>query len=119
MSLRHLATTIFDAGKLKSKYLFKKLFIFRKIPNIHSKQIFIFFQIQNIHSQEIFIFFKIQNIHSKKLLFFFNPEYSFKKVFIFFKRGRIGQGYGDLVLPVLHQREGQSLPSPFAPEDEE
>ena len=26
---------------------------------------------------------------------------------------------GDLVLPVLHQREGQSLPSPFAPDDEE
>ena len=76
MSLRHLATTFFNVGKLKPKYLFKKLFTLSK-----SKW---FIQI--------------------KYLFFRNPEYSFKtnihffkkksRIFIqenihFFKRGRI------------------------------
>ena len=97
MSLRHLATTVFDEGKLKPKYVLKNLINFIKIQNIHSKQIFIFFKNPeysfkaNIHFFEYpeysfktnIHFFKIQNIHSKKLFIFLKsrifiqPKYSF------------------------------------------
>ena len=40
MSLKHFSATIFDGGKLKPEYLFKKIIYLFKI--IHSKQIFIF-----------------------------------------------------------------------------
>jgi len=52
-----LATTIFDAGKLKPKFV-QKIIHFIKIRNIHSKEIFMFSKIQNFHSKQIFFFVK-------------------------------------------------------------
>ena len=65
--MRHLAITIFNAGKLKSKYLFKKLFILEK------SRIFIQNKYSFVLKSKIFI----QKI----------------RIFIFFKSGRIVQGY--------------------------
>ena len=67
-----MATTIFDAGKLKPKYLFKKLLNFVKIQNIHSKIILILFK-------------KIRIFIQNRYQFFFNLEYSYKKSFMSLK----------------------------------
>ena len=56
MSLRHFATTVFDMGKLKLEYVFKKIIYFFYIQIIHSKLRFIFEEINNIHSKEKFTF---------------------------------------------------------------
>ena len=50
-------TTIFEAGKLKPKYLFKKSFILKN-PKYSFKANIHFLKIQNIHSKKIFIFSK-------------------------------------------------------------
>ena len=67
MSLRHLATTIFDAGILKPKYLFKDYSFYK---NIHSKQIFIFKNPEYSFKTNILFFLKsrtfIQKIHFLK-----------------------------------------------------
>ena len=78
MSLRHLLTTIFDAGILKPKYLFK-----------------------------IYSFIKIQNIHTKQIHFFKNPEYSFKKLFTLFKaRIFIQQKFSFFLKEAVSPRQG-------------
>ena len=92
MSLRHLATTIFDAGKLKPKYLFKNC-SFYKNPEYSFKRNNLFLKIQNIHSKQIFIFLKIQNIHSNKILIFSKSRIFIQTKYSFFKKGRIEQGY--------------------------
>ena len=69
MSLRHLATTIIDAGKVKPKCLFKNYSFYKnpeysfktnihfsKNPEYSFKQNINFFKIQNIYSNKIFIF---------------------------------------------------------------
>ena len=71
MSLRHLGTTIFDAGKLEPKYLFKTLFILWK------SRIFIQNKYSFVSKSRIFI--------QSKYSFFLNPEYSFKKNIHFLK----------------------------------
>ena len=92
MSLRYLATTIFDAGKLKPKYLFKKLFILKK-SRIFNQNKYSFFLNREYSFKTNIHLFKIQNIHSKKLFIFENPKYSFKENIHFFKIGLIAQGY--------------------------
>ena len=76
-------TTVFDAGKLKPKYLFEKIIHFMKIQNIHSKQIFIFFRNLKYSFKKIFTFSK-SSINIKKIIVFLNAEYSFKRNIHFF-----------------------------------
>ena len=103
-SLRHFATTIFDTGKLKPKYLFKKLFILWK-SRIFIQNKYSFLKNPESSFKTNIHFSKIQNIHSKKYSFFQNSAFSFKKNIHFFKRGRIGQGYW-VVANWLHTRIG-------------
>ena len=91
MSLRHLVTTIFDAGKLRPKCLLKKLFILEK-SKIFIQNKYSFFQKSRIFIQTNIHFFKIQNIHSKKYSFFKSQIFIQKNIH-FFERDRIGQGY--------------------------
>ena len=84
MSLRHLGTTIFDAGELEPKYLFKTLFILWKsrifIQNKYSFVLNPEYSFNaNIH------FFKIQNIHSKRLLILFKSRKFIQKNIHFLK----------------------------------
>ena len=85
MSLRHFATTIFEAGKLKPKdLLFIQLFILQKsrmfIQNKYS-----FIKLQNIHSKQLLIFFESWIFIQKNYSFLWNPEYSLKKMLTFLK----------------------------------
>ena len=69
--MRHFATTVFDAGKLKPEYLFKRI--------IH------FYRIQNIHSNK-YSFFKSQEYLFKTNIHFQNIEYSFRTNVHFLKK---------------------------------
>ena len=84
MSFRHLATTIFDADKLKPKYLslllLQKSYSFYKNPEYSFKtNIHFLKKIQNIHSKQIFILLNHPEYSFK------GPEYSFKKNIHFYR----------------------------------
>ena len=102
MNLRQLETTIFEAGKLKPKYLLKiifilsksKIFIYNKYSFFEKSRMFIpknihIFKIQNIHSEKLFISLKFRIFIQKNYSFFQNPPYSFKENIHFSKIGRI------------------------------
>ena len=103
-SLRHFATTIFDTGKLKPKYLFKKLFILWK-SRIFIQNKYSFLKNPESSFKQIFIFLKSRIFIQKKYSFFQNSEFSLKRNIHFFKRGLIGQGFW-VVANWLHTRIG-------------
>ena len=94
MSLRHLATTIFDAGKLNQNidsknYFFQKPRIF--IPNKYS-----FFKNPEYTFRTNINFLKSTIFIKKKLInyyFFLKSQICIQQKYSFFKRDRIGQGY--------------------------
>ena len=76
MSFRHLVTTIFDAGKLKPKYLFKKMILWKSKIILQDKCSF--FKKSRIFIKKNYSFFLKPEYSFKKLLIFWNPEYSFE-----------------------------------------
>ena len=69
MSLRHLAAITFDAGKLKPKYLFKKLFVLKK-SKIFIQNKYYFFLKFRVFIQKNFIFSKSRIFIQTKYSFF-------------------------------------------------
>ena len=83
MSLRHLATTIFDAGQLKPKYLFKNDSS-RKNPEYLFKTNIPFFKNPEYSFKANIKFLKNQKTHSKKLFILLKSPIFVQRKYSFF-----------------------------------